>query len=211
MCGWTANGIFARVPIRPNRAKGIFGHGTPSRNVAIRSAGPQIGFDIVAIGVPADAACTGHLRSAFRASGGLKHAFCHHSLFSTRLRPAQQPDSGRGGCSGRSRNQPNSCCAWCASATLVCTKSSKTSATQGGERCPVVPPAPNCHPTDARNVSPRCDTRERSHEHDIARMDPRSVLERDDFVRGATVEIHLPVGRIDVGEGRTRSPLTAPS
>src|SRR5215471_7278243 len=42
--------------------KGVFRDATPSRNVAIRGADPQIGFDTVALGVPADHAGPRHRR-----------------------------------------------------------------------------------------------------------------------------------------------------
>jgi hypothetical protein len=47
---------------------GVFGDVMPSRDVAIRGAGPQISFDIIALGVPADGA--GLLRHAISAPDG---------------------------------------------------------------------------------------------------------------------------------------------
>ena len=37
--------------------------------------------------------------------------------------------------------------------------------------------------------------------HDIARVDRCAVHESDDLVRGTTIVVHLPMGRVDVGEG----------
>jgi hypothetical protein len=39
---------------------GVFGEVMPSRDVAIRGAGPQIGFDIMTFGVPTNAAGLRH-------------------------------------------------------------------------------------------------------------------------------------------------------
>src|SRR5262245_47225434 len=44
-----------------------------------------------------------------------------------------------------------------------------------------------------------------SAEQHIARIDDGAVHEGDDLVRCAAVEIHLPVGGVDVGEGRARA------
>ena len=46
--------------ISPMSRKGVFRDVMPSRNVAIRDAGPQIGFDIMTLGVPADSAGVRH-------------------------------------------------------------------------------------------------------------------------------------------------------
>ena len=63
----------------------------PSRNVAIRDAGPQIGFDIMTLGVPADSAGVRHA-TAQRPNAAQSSAVSG-ILFTLRWRPAQQPEN----------------------------------------------------------------------------------------------------------------------
>src|SRR5262245_17334526 len=51
---------------------------------------------------------------------------------------------------------------------------------------------------------PRVRDLEKSHEHDIARLDRGAIHEGDDLVRGAAVIVDLPMRSVDVGEGCTR-------
>jgi hypothetical protein len=119
-----------RMPRHVFRAmsrKGIFRRVMSSRDVAIRGAAPEISFDILTLGVPANTAGLRHdHRSSFLALfKGFVHRPQNRRCFGLRTYPAQQPESGRGGLGRSRRKYRNSVCARCASATFPCTRSAR--------------------------------------------------------------------------------------